>query len=75
MPQAPVGLRAQTLKAEIRDLENLRHKLEERESLIKVNSKIINYFSQINNYFFLMLLGDQSIVEKQTRRIKRDERA
>lgn len=35
-PPAPVGLRAQTLKAEIRDLENLRHKLEEREVLIKV---------------------------------------
>lgn len=34
-PKAPVGLRAQTLKAEIRDLENLRHKLDERESLIK----------------------------------------
>lgn len=29
-------LRAQTLKAEIRDLENLRHKLEERENIIKV---------------------------------------
>ena len=33
--QAPVGLRAQTLKAEIKDLENLRHKLEEREAFIK----------------------------------------
>ena len=31
----PVSLRAQTLKAEIKDLENLRHKLEEREALIK----------------------------------------
>lgn len=35
-PPAPVALRAQTLKAEIRDLENLRHKLEERENIIKV---------------------------------------
>lgn len=33
---SPVVLRAQSLKAEIRDLENLRHKLEEREALIKV---------------------------------------
>lgn len=33
---SPVALRAQTLKAEIRDLENLRLKLEEREALIKV---------------------------------------
>jgi len=32
---APVILRAQFLKAEIKELENLRHKLEERESIIK----------------------------------------
>jgi len=32
---APVILRAQMIKAEIKELENLRHKLDERESIIK----------------------------------------
>ena len=35
MNTAPVILRAQFLKAEIKELENLRHKLEKRESIIK----------------------------------------
>lgn len=50
-PQAPVGLRAQTLKAEIRDLENLRHKLEERESLIKVSFRL-----QVQVFWVLQVL-------------------
>ena len=39
--QSPVSLRAQTLKTEIRDLENLRHKLEEREAIIKEMNLIL----------------------------------
>ena len=38
---SPVVLRAQMLKAEIKDLENLRHKLEQRETIIKVKLRMI----------------------------------
>lgn len=71
-----MGLRAQTLKAEIRDLENLRHKLEERESLIKASyRKMSEFLIQLNLFFYRAFVGYECYVEKQARRAERDERA